>query len=91
MMNKFSTLKRRLLVLVFMLATCAVLATPSDTVCAFGFCEGCDNQCYQEGVTIYYQCRTNGGTVPECQAQEVQYYNNCADIFCPGCAKNHHQ
>lgn len=75
-----------LLVAVFMLASAtALILSNSETVCAFGFCQKCVAQCWNESGHVYYECRDNGGTVAECDAQSAQYYRNCGSMFCPGC------
>lgn len=75
-----------LIAALFVLLMVAVVGlSHTRAACAFGFCETCTGDCYQEGGQIYLQCRTNGGTIEQCDAQEKQYYCSCTSLFCSGC------
>ena len=85
------TLKRKLLVVAFMLlSTAALIASDTQPVCAFEYCGNCVEKCRNDSFSIYLQCRnpTNGmpgGSVDECEEQQNQYYRACASMFCYGC------
>jgi predicted carbohydrate-binding protein with CBM5 and CBM33 domain len=81
-------MNRKLMILAVMLLTMAVLSMPSS-VCAFGYCENCVEQCYNEAMgPVYSQCRDNGGSVAECDAQAAQYDRNCVAVICNGAGCN---
>lgn len=79
---------RWFLIAVFMLLSVAALTFSNpQSACAFGFCDDCQTQCYQESVHVYYQCRERGGSYAECDAQEKMYYCACNSMFCGGCER----
>lgn len=82
-------MKKRLLVLVFMLFSVVALNLPLSTDASStsspGFCELCSAQCVEESKQVESSCRSNGGTAHDCEQQRLSYNWACHSTFCPSC------
>lgn len=77
---------RWLLIAAVMLAATAALAfSDGQSVCAFGFCKPCEEQCWNEANHVMNQCLFNGKSFNECADTGRHYYTNCTAFFCPTC------
>lgn len=77
-------MKRKLLILLILLVALTITLT-TRSVCAFGFCTDCGQQCRNESFHHFNQCRENGGSVAFCDEQQESYNANCQSVFCSGC------
>lgn len=84
-------MKRKLIFALACLFIVMALIIPSKTTCASGFCEGCQQQCINEGMGEYYsQCRSGGGSIGYCDMMAENYISNCNSVFCSSCGPIYH-
>jgi hypothetical protein len=80
-------MKRRILIIVFMLLSVAALTVNSRTVCAFGFCDTCDSDSHDYAADLEASCLADGGSREFCRKQFWQNYCMQMTMFCYGCER----
>jgi hypothetical protein len=80
-------MKRRILIIVFMLLSVAALTINNQTVCAFGFCEQCDSDSVDYAYGVEDSCLASGGSTTYCRKQFWQSYCMQLTMFCYGCER----
>lgn len=86
-------MKRRLLVVGFLLFATMVLAMPHEATAYFGFCDSCGQSCWNEANTgenntLYWECRASHSQ-SYCDTHVTDaYYNACISTDCnmAGCS-----